>query len=223
MNMIKIVHMARMINSHTASTCDRDAKLSAMSHPDTCHSLDEIKQKLTLRVTDVNPGLVGIVSAHSGLSIETHTLAEGSDLLLRQALYSYVMQDAHKAIIKCVRSNHCGTRFSIAKELMHVYIGVEDGETRHRANEIVMCAAESRKVVPDATKELDDETAAFYLAIEVMIPWQLRTQFMMMRDMEQTTYQIAKAFMIPERVIDHITSGERSNYVALSKSINESL
>ena len=51
------------------------------------------------------------------------------------------------------------------------------GRLLHRADDIVRCAADSRKVVPDATTDLDDETSAFYLAIEVMLAWSNREQY----------------------------------------------
>jgi len=139
------------------------------------------------------------------------------------------------AIIKVKGGTCCRRRFVTLKELMHVYIVCVNGDPTFKQNihagKLLEEAWESRTKTPnDANMELDPETAALYMAIEVAIPWHTRDTFdYLLRDMKQQPYQIAKAYMVPQYIIDQVLKenrdvyGEHGNYLQFSRHINSKL
>jgi hypothetical protein len=112
--------------------------------------------------------------------------------------------------IVCVTRTRCGARFTMTKELMHIYSGTVKGKIGS-ANSLLKCATRWRSTSKDhEMTNVDPETAAFYQAIEVVIPWQKREQLSCLRSLfagqgEQNMHMfLAKAFMIPVKIIEHI-------------------
>jgi len=124
-----------------------------------------------------------------------------------------------EADILIAPDNTCWYRFTAVKELMHLYAGTAKDALHPNADDITRCAKDSRRIIPTREKELDDETAAFYMAIEVLLPWSLREQVFFMRQ-KHTEYQIARAFMVPLNIIQHVFRGDDSNYSSLSFETN---
>lgn len=120
----------------------------------------------------------------------------------------------------------CGARFSVCKELLHIFTNTVDGVKP--ANSLLRCATRWTTMVVNEQKKLDSETACFYYAIEVMLPWILRnTQFNELherfKDDGDCNLKMARAFMIPEKVINHICEipdGKGLPYCGFSYSLN---
>jgi hypothetical protein len=112
--------------------------------------------------------------------------------------------------IVCVARTRCGVRFTLTKELMHIYSGTVKGRIRP-ANSLLKCANIWRTLIKDEeSKNIDSETAAFYQAIEVMIPWKLRSQLETLKKKFEKENEnvrhllLAQAFMIPVKIVEHI-------------------
>lgn len=139
-------------------------------------------------------------------------------------IYGYVEEYADNAVIK-VRSglSLCWLRFTIIKELFHLYSDTCADAPNVPASLLALAARESRYVICKDNSILDAETAAFYMALELAVPWSLREQFLMLRDLGATHYQIAKAFMIPEPFVAHFVEGSEGNYAGLSNRLNKTI
>ena len=150
-------------------------------------------------------------------------------------VYGFVLDEGEFARIVINGSmNLCWKRFAITKELMHLYIGLAgsggdvSGRTEASAADVVKNAVASRRVYPqkfdDPTeKNLDEESAALFMAIEVLIPWGLRSQLSEMLTNRATAYQIAKAFMVPYNFIEfifHRPDIKGLNYLEYSTRVN---
>lgn len=122
-----------------------------------------------------------------------------------RCVYGYVEDDGDSPVIVYNRSlNLCWRRFTIVKELMHLYAGilpysrsVPGVDGRSVSETIIDSAVESRRVLPQKVEKLDEETAALYATLEVLLPWKLRNQLVSLASYHATIYQIAKAFLIP--------------------------
>lgn len=119
-------------------------------------------------------------------------------------------------------TNICWYRFLACKELMHVYADVFDN-SQLEITALQHCVRSMHNVFPAVQTNLSAEATAFYLAVELLLPWRLRKQVERMIELKQTPYQIAKAFMVPEYVVIHILTNGNKNYLQLSRSINEAL
>lgn len=129
--------------------------------------------------------------------------------------------------------NLCWTRFTIVKELMHLYSRTARGfsldvEGNVLAAPLVECAMRSRWVeeIRDLSSvELDDETIALLMAIEVLCPWPLRRQLSFMRESGASFYQMAKAFLIPRNIVKYLfeTTSDGFSYFTLSNRIHEEI
>lgn len=138
--------------------------------------------------------------------------------------YGYVEDYEDRAVIK-VKSGIrlCWLRFTVIKELMHLYSDTCADAPNAAAALLVKAARDSRYILADDNATLDAETAAFYMALEMMIPWRLREQFRQLRDFSATRYQIAKAFMLPEPFVAHFVEGSEGNYAGLSNRLNKTI
>lgn len=126
--------------------------------------------------------------------------------------------------------NLCWLRFISCKELMHVHYDMFDNtdissDAFRKGTDPIMEHILSRRT-PVCGEELKAETSAFYLAIETMIPWEIRGQLHRLLDvLDPKEYKhpvscIAKAFMIPEFVFYHILD---SKYLDLSDKVNRAI
>lgn len=169
----------------------------------------------------VLPQLHKVVGEKSGKQI---VVREAPELPEDVNMYGSVEDYGDRALISIRPGmNPCWKRFTVTKELMHIYSGTCPNSPTESADLLIKAAQDSRYVIPKDNSVLDEETSAFYLALEVMIPWCLREQFNMMRELGATHYQIAKAFMIPERMVEHFVGMESETYAALSRRLNRNI
>ena len=132
-------------------------------------------------------------------------------------LYSQVWIEVDRAVVEFASDlNKCWSRFCVAKELLHIYTGC-DGALDSQM--LVKLARDSRFVIPENGKEMDDETFCLFLAIEVMLPWAKRDALLTMKEAKATPYQMAKHFMVPVAIIDCFFE---SGYSPLSYEANRS-
>lgn len=148
------------------------------------------------------------------------------------SVYGYVDNRADEPfVIFNSGMNMCWTRFTIVKELMHLYSGTatgfaQGGSTGGIALPMVAAAIESRRVKISEGVDFDDETVALLMALEVLVPWPLRNQLLLMREAGASLYQLAKAFLVPMNLIRLLinTDADRPiSYVAFSNRINREL
>lgn len=157
-----------------------------------------------------------------GRSVKIHEVHVSEDV----PFYGYVEDGENGCSIVKIKAgmNLCWQRFTILKELMHLYSNTCTDAPNVSASLLVKAARASRFVIARDDSVLDDETAAFYIALEVAVPWCLREQFLKLRDLGATHYQIAKAFMAPVPFVSHIIEDDDIHpYAALSHRINQNI
>lgn len=169
------------------------------------------------QIVRVTPPLLNLTHEKIGKKVEIRRIESSDD----NPLYGFVELGENSAVIR-YRSdlNTCWRRFTVAKELFHLYAGIVEDARFLSSDAVAQMAMDARKVVPNDGKQLDDEVAAFYLALEYLIPWRLREQFDRLRSFAATTYQIAKVFMIPRPFVEHLCEG---GYAELSYRINNNI
>lgn len=168
-----------------------------------------------LQLVDVFGGLLPIVQKAYGHPIEILEVeADGA------VLYGDVKDYGTHAKIRFLKGiTPCWVRFTIAKELLHLYTDTTTikGETPEH---LFASAKHARdKILTDSTP-LDDEQVAFYLAVELFLPFKLRrTLLTPLWDHfgEENAYPVAKAFMCPRAVIEQVRD---DRYLDLSYRIN---
>ena len=158
-------------------------------------------------------------------------LVSGVAALIRGIYGVYLNKEDSATIVVSTDRSFCWTRFSIVKELMHHYFEVVDNLgtgtvlNPEISRQIMDNAISSRELIPDENRELGPEAAAFYMAFEALVPWNLRSQFEMMRTDGASAYQIAKAFMIPQNFIENVLEDRdgHENYMGLSRRVNQKI
>lgn len=128
--------------------------------------------------------------------------------------------------------NLCWRRFTIVKELMHLY-SYSAENLRHpdldrsMALTIMNEAIQSRQIQFANAESLSDEAAAIVMAIEVLLPWRSRNLLEEMIRQKIDPFLIAKAFMIPLSFVKiYLPNGycdEAGGYCNLSRTININL
>lgn len=148
------------------------------------------------------------------------------------------LKGAHEIV--CYYSTYCWMRFVIVKELMHLYSGLFDSITDvagmvndSKLSLMRRCVREIHNAIPDINKDLDNETSAFYLAIEYLLPWAQRKAIESILDFNMQAYGrigsyiSAKTFFVPEYIIMHVLQKDHCmmglNYLNLSNVVNEGL
>ena len=227
MNIRRAIDIAREIADQPNVLVDRAVLLSrandAYDHEGEDALLDlERRVGYSLRVVDVGQGVHQAIKKQDAIKTISYCAIQCTEPL-RDAIYGYVLTKGDSAIVVYRDSlNFCWKRFTIVKELAHIYSGTVANSIMQGAAAITFAAKESRQIVPTLDTELDAETAAFYIALEILVPWRLRRQFNDLRDIGATTYQLAKAFMIPQTFIAHFASdwNDKNTYAGLSFAIN---
>lgn len=145
-------------------------------------------------------------------------------------LYGYVECSKSSGHIVCDQGlNFCWKRFTILKELMHLFsCTIADKEDlRENGNSyaegLIKNAIVSRTVmVESADQPLCDEAFAFYLALEVILPFALRRQLNRLVESSASAYQIAKVFLMPKKFVNFFVddSGCQTEYGKLSQRLN---
>lgn len=169
------------------------------------------------QIVQVTPPLLALVREKTGKPITIRRIESEED----NPMYGFVEPGTNGAIVRYRADlNTCWRRFTVAKELFHLYADIAEDPRPRGSDAVTQAAMNARRVVPNDGVQLDDEVAAFYLALEYLIPWRLREQFMRLRDCAATPYQIAKVFMVPLPFIEHMCDGE---YAKLSHRLNNNL
>lgn len=173
-----------------------------------------------LQAVAVLPTLRTLAERKSGKKILIHEISVKGDI----PFYGYVENAEDHAVVKIKSDmNMCWKRFTVTKELLHIYANTGDDAPNATAELLVKAARDSRNVFVHDNTELDDETSAFYMALEVLMPWDLREQFALLRERGATHYQIAKTFMLPEPFVDHFVGDGEDSYAALSRRLNQNI
>lgn len=224
-----VIKIARTLTDVDGVIVERDSILSAFGR-----DLDQQEEAyitnqpifqdlLPFRLTSVDKCIYSATCAK--LSMKSVDIVQVlPEVQSRGALYGYIdYKKQSPTIVIKANLRPCWKRFIIAKELLHLYSETAEDADLTEASVLVKAAMDSRTLLVNEATELDDETATFYLAIEVMVPWCLRSQFTHMSSRNATTMQIAKAFMVPECIISHMlsdSSDRGSSYLALSRRLN---
>ena len=230
MNIRRAIEIAREIADQPNVLVERSGLLSRLDGAyDQAgeDALQELERKLgyPLRIVDVGLGVHQAVKKSNAVQTISYCSAQSSEPL-RDAIYGYVLTKGNSAVVVYRASlNLCWQRFTVVKELAHIYSGTVANSITQGAAAITFAAKESRQIVPTLDTELDAETAAFYIALEIMVPWRLRRQFNDLRGAGATPYQLAKAFMIPQTFVTHFISdwNDRNTYAGLSFLINSKI
>ena len=210
---------AHECSSHMDETTERvlDAlRPSFLENPFKVVSIDKVRQ---------------IVVSAAGLR-EIRVCVVESPIGFRN-IYGYVEREENAASIVCDAGlNFCWRRFTVLKELMHIYSDtVKDFEDdwldgTHYARLLIQNAVDSRAVeVKKPDQSLDSEAFAFYMALEVILPWALRNQLALLKKLSASNYQIAKAFLMPKRFVDLFMDEDESylSYMRLSANVNSEI
>lgn len=226
MNIRRVIEIARKIADQPGVVVDRKVLLSSAVGSydlDGEAELLELAREngLNLQLVDIGRGVHHVVRDKTNLAVVYN--AANPDTPLRDAIYGYVLTKRISAIVVYRASlNYCWRRFTVMKELAHLYSETTADSILQAAVAIAFAAKESRQVIPTLDADLDAETAALYIALEVMIPWRLRQQFYALKDAGATCYQIAKAFMVPQTLVNHFMSdwNDKNTYAGLSYQLN---
>ena len=116
--------------------------------------------------------------------------------------YGQVLVSGSGALIELAGdANQCWRRFALVKELMHVLHPRSDG-TINQMEMRTWLARASRFNLPDGQKQLDPETMALCLAMELLLPWIDRGCLSDWHHNDhETNYHIAKKLLVPKEVI----------------------
>lgn len=102
--------------------------------------------------------------------------------------------------------NTCWTRMSVAKELAHLYVGLVEDEYPG-IDMFLLAARTARQNLSGLALNsviANDEIFCFYLAMEILLPYgKLRDELLAMRESKATYLEMARRFMVPERIICH--------------------
>lgn len=188
---------------------------------------DEINSHDLVRngIVSVNPAFLELTRRKAADSLAMHglTLTDGLyDIRVTRSLSVQPESGAHSdvwayksgACIEIAAENRCWLRMDLAKELAHLYVGMEQDEY-HDFDLLLTASRTARDNLPAHGNEeiRDDEMFCFYLAIEVLLPWgPLRTEAMDMHASGKTDLEIANRFKIPVRIITHFFDGGWSKW-----------
>ncbi len=175
------------------------------------------------KVVSVLPTVLDVVAKKIGKPVVIREMDVGETDI---QVYGYIENSEKDAVIR-VRPgmNTCWKRFTVLKELMHLYSNTCDDSIGESASLIAMAARRSRDVVAKDNSILCHEEAAFYMALEILIPWcDGRKQLLRLRDLGATHYQIAKVFMLPTPIVTHfLGDDEETPYIGLSLRLNQNI
>lgn len=212
----------------------RSAYLENMDgvNEDDCESL-LLPLRVALLKQNMAMSLVDVSSVYRVVCRKLQRLVSVQSVVLKDrwsGLCGYVDNSVdNPTIVYNADLNLCWRRFTLVKELMHLYSGTVDNLRhpdfrRSPSFEIIDEASASRQISFSENVSLSDESAAMVMAIEVLIPWRLRAQLDVMIDMRAAEFSIAKAFMVPLSLLRiMLPSGYyqgAGGYYDVSKSLN---
>ena len=180
MKIIDVIRLARELTDRPGATILRSELVKGLSDIDPQEEkvLDDFKDMMgSFRIISVSEDI--LLPTLEKCKLGSVAFAELSEeLKLRNAYYGSLDSFANPPIVYYHKDlRPCWRRFTVAKELLHLYSGTAVDKASIDANDLITSAQDSRNLVVNESTELDDEIAGFYLSIEVMIPWRLREQF----------------------------------------------
>ena len=123
-----------------------------------------------------------------------------------EAAHGTVWAYKTQARIVIASENTCWTRMSVTKELAHLYVGLVEDEYAN-VDMLLLAARTARQNLNGLAFNYlieNDEVFCFYLAIEILLPFgKLRDELLEMRKQKATYLEMAKRFMVPERIVCH--------------------
>ena len=136
---------------------------------------------------------------------EIEVYIPSAEVSIQEGVSAYVMPYRHVARIMISRSTTCWHRFTLVKELMHVLLGIPENEPFVDVGTLIDNADKCHEefVKPSLTHE----EAAFYMAMEVMLPLQSRAMIYEIAakegvDPNDASYEIAERLMVPQYVVE---------------------
>lgn len=229
MDIREVIQIAREVTSLPGVVVERKSLTEAIGSRldlDAEQVLADLSPKFPqgFRSVSVLPKMLDVVSEKIGKPVQVLEMnVSEADV----QLYGYVEEYGDRAVVKIRQGmNTCWKRFTVLKELMHLYSGTCDESAGMSASLKVMAARRSRDVIAKDNTILGYEEAAFYMALEVLIPWDGgREQLLRLRDLGATHYQIAKVFMLPTPMVSHFLDDdeEKIPYIELSRRLNRNI
>ena len=251
MTLKEICKKARQLHETSGGLIDRSdfiaaCKLSADPDLSSVVSSDDILKDFgvydvtrDVKVVRPNPHLTGIIRG-AGKNFTVTKLRMpvppgGLSVLSANSLIWNPKSNGGNCHVYCEYSTLCWMRFLAVKELMHLHAGLFDiGLVAERKlSPLFLCVRSIHNAIPDLDADLDNETSAFYLAIEYMLPWSERDALLKVLSFTGASagmtcdFLAAKCFFIPEYVIAHVTQKDHFvkglNYLSLSRIVNEDM
>lgn len=115
--------------------------------------------------------------------------------------------------------NDCWTRFVVCKELCHL---IADTEDQYLSGSLrAQLAVANRSVFQPPlhqNEQMDSETFAMHLAACVLLPWDMRSEWELMRKNGLSNYKIAQRFKLPEAILQAFLTDQ---YQELWREANE--
>ena len=138
-------------------------------------------------------------------------------------IFGHVLVYEKTAEIHIPRMNRCWHRFAIAKELAHVWFPDRTGAASTALTLADLAKMAASYNVRKSTDEIPTEAMGIYLALEILMPWEIRgelhklydearvSSYKINPDMSQTRIvagenallKIAKKYLVPVQFVEH--------------------
>ena len=238
MTLLRVIQMARTLTQREGAVVDRQRFITAMEEAGAYRVDVTAEQNIAnfkkdpsriLRLTSVDACIVRPTLDYLGIKY-IDEVAIPKTLGLYNKFYGELNTfSAVPQVIYGSWLDACEKRFVFAKECLHLYTNTASGVTT--AEELIDSARRSYRNIPSSPDTiLDDEATALFLAIETLLPWQLRDHrtsddlyTWLQTDKKATPAQIARVFMVPVELINLFQSQiphSESTYAGLSQDIN---
>jgi hypothetical protein len=122
--------------------------------------------------------------------------------------------NARAEILYSAQLNLCWKRFVVCKELAHLLI--DENNEHYTVDPISLVYRMITDVLPKYDDDLESERLAMFAAIELLIPWCLRNEFISMVIDAKTDLEIAHYFRVPQAIVGFL----RRDYFELSAQAN---
>ena len=153
-------------------------------------------------------------------------------------IFGHVWVYTSAAEIQIPRMNRCWHRFAIAKELAHVWFPDKSGATTSAHNLADLAKTAASYNVRKSTDEIPTEAMGIYLALEILMPWEIRGELHDVYDSarapsykinadltqsqlvagENALLKIAKKYLVPVQFVEHYFLDEE--YLRISAEVH---
>lgn len=226
MTLQEIVKLASQVAELGNVVVPRDGYVDSLSKRGILDQIaeDDVRQVCSteyerFKIVSVNRIAEGVKKLAGLHAIEFQSATAESGL---GTVYSFVIQreGANPLIVWNNNIDLCWRRFAVTKELGHLLmlsLNIPQEKEWGRA-------VEGYKWLNGLSENtvLDAEASAFLIALELLLPWSLREQLLLLLQSELSHYYIAKVFFLPTYIIDVFLSdnGDGRSYASLSHQIN---